>query len=97
MQEASDDVPPYYVGESTWMQQHCSELAYVVKFWYRHVVVFVDRCLPLLPVRLQRLEHGTFNYHLPVSAVFGHQQIDFTITFLKRNTEVEAFPSQLVY
>jgi hypothetical protein len=46
MKEASDDVPPYYfVSEGTWVLQHCSELAYVVNFWYRHVVVFVDRCL----------------------------------------------------
>jgi hypothetical protein len=75
------------------MLQHCSELAYVVKFWYRHVFVFADRCLHLLPVRLQLLEHCTFNYHLPV---FGHQQIDYT-TFLKRNAEVLAFPSKLVF
>jgi len=90
-------VPPYIASEGTWMLQRCSELANAVKFWYRHVVVFVDRSLHLLSVRLQILEHCTFNFHLPVSAVFGYQQIDFTITCLKRNTDLEAFLSQWVY
>jgi len=93
MKEASDDVPPYIVSEGTWMLQHCSELTYVVKFWYCHVVVFGDR-LHLLPVRLQLLEHCTFNYYLPVS---GHQQIAFTKICLKKNIEVDAFRSQSVY
>jgi hypothetical protein len=34
---------------------------------------------------------------LHVSAVFGHHHVVFTITCMDRNTEVETFPSQLIY
>lgn len=34
---------------------------------------------------------------LHVSAVFGHHHVVFTITCMDRNTEVEIFPSHLIY
>ena len=86
MKEASD----MYHRTSSAKALGCCNIVQNWRTWsfrYRHVV-FVDRCLHLLPVRLQLLEHCTFNYHLPVSDVFGHHKTDFTITCLKRNAEV---------
>ena len=46
--------------------------------------------LCLLSVRTQRVDHCTFRSHLlHVSAVWGHHQVDFTITCMEKNTEVD--------
>jgi len=43
------------------------------------------------------LEHYTFNCHLlHVSAFFCHRQVEFT-TYMEKNTELVAFPSQLIH
>jgi len=46
-----------------------------------------------LSERTQRLEHYAFMYNLPhVSTVSGHQQVDFKITCMKKNIEVNDSP-----
>ena len=64
----------------------------MVKYLYRHLFLFVDRCLYLLPVRSQILEHCTFNCHLPVSAVFGHHKGRFYINMHEKECRGEGLP-----
>jgi predicted transcriptional regulator len=52
--------------------------------------VFVRQCLYLLSVRTQLVEHCTLSSNLlHVSAVFGHHQVDFTVTCMEKNTDVD--------
>jgi hypothetical protein len=42
-------------------------------------------------------ENFTFSCHLlHVSAIFGLRYVDFT-TYMEKSTDVQAFPSQLIY
>ena len=71
---------------------HC----FVIQFWYRHSIVFVNQCLYLLAVRTQLVEHCTVNCHLlHVSVVFGHHQADFTTYIHGKEYRVAGFPFEV--